>query len=254
MKKMRGVTLIEIAIVLVIIGLLLGGVLKGQELINNAKVRAIADRQAALKVAWFAFIDRYRALPGDYVQAARNIPGGSVNGEGNGIILEKESPLVFQHLTAAGFLRCAVCTNIEAVPAGATPSGANSLQNQYGGIMAIFHDNSLYAYKAAAPTTTNRLMVHTGGNMPSNILFEVDSKIDEGSANQGDMVFNAYYPGQGLSAHGASTTAGGPDVANCMAIGTGATNVGGAIQSNDVMYWRFALDPPEANCGASILI
>ncbi|MES0328532.1 MAG: prepilin-type N-terminal cleavage/methylation domain-containing protein, partial [Gammaproteobacteria bacterium] len=37
----KGFTLIEIAIVLVIIGLLLGGVLKGQELINTARVRAL---------------------------------------------------------------------------------------------------------------------------------------------------------------------------------------------------------------------
>ncbi|MBE8158261.1 MAG: prepilin-type N-terminal cleavage/methylation domain-containing protein, partial [Betaproteobacteria bacterium] len=64
---LRGVTLVEIAIVLVIIGLLLGGILKGQELINNAKVRAIADRQNSMKVAWFSFIDRFQALPGDYV-------------------------------------------------------------------------------------------------------------------------------------------------------------------------------------------
>ncbi|MCK5666213.1 MAG: prepilin-type N-terminal cleavage/methylation domain-containing protein, partial [Thiotrichaceae bacterium] len=40
-KKQGGFTLIEIAIVLVIIGLLLGGVLKGQELINTARVRAL---------------------------------------------------------------------------------------------------------------------------------------------------------------------------------------------------------------------
>ena len=42
MRKQQGFTLIEIAIVLVIIGLLLGGVLKGQELINAARVRNIA--------------------------------------------------------------------------------------------------------------------------------------------------------------------------------------------------------------------
>ena len=38
-KQQSGFTLVEIAIVLVIIGLLLGGVLKGQELINSAKVK-----------------------------------------------------------------------------------------------------------------------------------------------------------------------------------------------------------------------
>ena len=108
-NSIRGVTLVEIAIVLVIIGLLLGGILKGQELINNAKVRSIADRQNSLKVAWFAFIDRFQALPGDYVYAAQYIPGAT-NGEGNGLITQKESPVVFQHLTGSGYLRCPQCT------------------------------------------------------------------------------------------------------------------------------------------------
>ena len=63
--KQGGFTLVEIAIVLVIIGLLLGGILKGQELINNAKVRSVADRQNSLKAAWFGFIDRYNFIPGD---------------------------------------------------------------------------------------------------------------------------------------------------------------------------------------------
>ena len=44
MRKQTGFTLIEIAIVLVIIGLLLGGVLKGQELITSARVRNLATQ------------------------------------------------------------------------------------------------------------------------------------------------------------------------------------------------------------------
>ena len=66
MRKQQGFTLIEIAIVLVIIGLLLGGVLKGQELITSARVRNLISQQDGVKVAYFGFLDRYRALPGDY--------------------------------------------------------------------------------------------------------------------------------------------------------------------------------------------
>jgi prepilin-type N-terminal cleavage/methylation domain-containing protein len=59
MKRMQqGFTLVEIAIVLVIIGLLLGGILKGQELITNARVRNVADQQSAVKAAFYAFQDR----------------------------------------------------------------------------------------------------------------------------------------------------------------------------------------------------
>ena len=60
MEKQTGFTLIEIAIVLVIIGLLLGGVLKGQELITSARVRNIVSQQDGVKAAYFGFLDRYR--------------------------------------------------------------------------------------------------------------------------------------------------------------------------------------------------
>ena len=56
-----GFTLIEIAIVLVIIGLLVGGVLKGQELITGARVRNLISQQDGIKAAFFGFQDRYRA-------------------------------------------------------------------------------------------------------------------------------------------------------------------------------------------------
>ena len=69
MRKQSGFTLIEIAIVLVIIGLLLGGVLKGQELITSARVRNLISQQDGVKAAYFGFLDRFRALPGDYSQA-----------------------------------------------------------------------------------------------------------------------------------------------------------------------------------------
>ena len=73
MRRQTGFTLIEIAIVLVIIGLLLGGVLKGQELITSARVRNLISQQDGVKAAYFGFLDRFRALPGDYSLATRPI-------------------------------------------------------------------------------------------------------------------------------------------------------------------------------------
>src|SRR5438046_6702163 len=87
-KRETGFTLIEIAIVLVIIGLLLGGVLKGQELITGARVRNLISQQDGIKAAFFGFQDRYRALPGDYASAGTNINCTPLcaNGNGNGRI------------------------------------------------------------------------------------------------------------------------------------------------------------------------
>ena len=80
-KRESGFTLIEIAIVLVIIGLLLGGVLKGQELITGARVRNLIQQQDGIKAAYFGFLDRYRALPGDYATATTTVNGVTKNGD-----------------------------------------------------------------------------------------------------------------------------------------------------------------------------
>ena len=64
-RNQSGFTLIEIAIVLVIIGLLLGGVLKGQELINSAKVKNLAGDFKNIPVFIYGYQDKFKALPGD---------------------------------------------------------------------------------------------------------------------------------------------------------------------------------------------
>ena len=64
-SKQRGFTLIEIAIVLVIIGLLVGGVLQGQELINNSRVKQAVKDMNGTAAAVFAYQDRYGRIPGD---------------------------------------------------------------------------------------------------------------------------------------------------------------------------------------------
>ena len=74
-SRQSGFTLVEIAIVLVIIGLLLGGVLKGQELIENSKIKSIASDMKAVQAAYNGYLDRYRALPGDETAAVMTTRG-----------------------------------------------------------------------------------------------------------------------------------------------------------------------------------
>jgi prepilin-type N-terminal cleavage/methylation domain-containing protein len=64
-RHQSGFTLIEIAIVLVIIGLLLGGILKGQELITQGRIRNVANDFQAMTAGINLYQDRYRSLPGD---------------------------------------------------------------------------------------------------------------------------------------------------------------------------------------------
>ena len=72
-KQQSGFTLVEIAIVLVIIGLLLGGVLKGQELVNSAKVKNFVSDFKAVPLFIYGYQDKFKALPGDDANAATHL-------------------------------------------------------------------------------------------------------------------------------------------------------------------------------------
>ena len=115
-QQQTGFTLIELAIVLVIIGLLLGGVLKGQELINSAKVKNMASDFKNIQVYIYGYQDKYRALPGDDTNVASHLSGsgtvptaGTGGTLGNGVIQgawdavgTEESAVFWQHVRLAG--------------------------------------------------------------------------------------------------------------------------------------------------------
>lgn len=134
MKKQTGFTLVEIAIVMVIIGLLLGGVLKGQEMITNAKVKGIEADFNGVTAALYSYQDRYRALPGDDKKATRfgaTVPIGNRDGKIGGAFYsttaDVESRLFWLHLRNAGLV------------AGdtTTADGQDQPLNKAGGIMGV---------------------------------------------------------------------------------------------------------------------
>jgi len=189
-----GFTLIEIAIVLVIIGLLLGGVLKGQELITGARVRNLISQQDGIKAAFFGFQDRYRALPGDYAAASTNINCGAtpcVVGNGNGRIEAgtggaiHEEILAWNHMTAAGFLNGSYT-----MTSGTTaPASNNNPVNPYSVYLTIVYDA---AYGTGTPPSKHNLK--TGSQVPVEIIAEVDRKIDDGQPYTGGFQFSTYVP------------------------------------------------------------
>lgn len=83
-KNEKGFTLVELAIVMIIIGLLIGGVLKGQELIENAKVTATISQVKGFQAALNTFRDTYGAVPGDMRNAMNRLQGCTAAPCGNG--------------------------------------------------------------------------------------------------------------------------------------------------------------------------
>ena len=232
--RASGFTLIEIAIVLVIIGLLLGGVLKGQELITGARVRNLISQQDGVKAAFFGFQDRYRALPGDYASADTNIncSPACVNGNGNGRI---EAPTItpagiyedlqaWSHLTGAGFLNGSYSAG-----SGVTaPTDATSPKNPYSVYMQIVYDG-VYGNGTTSTPQPARHNVKTGSQIPVEIIAEVDRKIDDGNPLSGAFQFSTYAPATFVA----------PGIGNCVSATPGTP-------------WKFG--GGETNCGAASLL
>ncbi|WP_374490017.1 prepilin-type N-terminal cleavage/methylation domain-containing protein [Zoogloea sp.] len=112
-QQQRGFTLVEMAVVLVVIGLLLGGVLKGQELINSARVKNLVNDFRTTASHLHTYQDRFRSLPGDDPGAAAHLAGaitastggtvgnGRVDGNWNSTTATDESLLFWQHVRLA---------------------------------------------------------------------------------------------------------------------------------------------------------
>ena len=211
MRKQSGFTLIEIAIVLVIIGLLLGGVLKGQELITSARVRNLVSLQDGVKAAYFGFQDRFKALPGDYKDASKNINGplAAADGNGDGQILGTEAIAAWDHLSHSGFITGSY------VYAGTVAAGTTNPTNPYGVALQLIYD----AVYADAGTAVSKHNLKLGNQIPADIGAEIDRKIDDGNPRAGTFRFSNYKEG--------GTT---PTDANCFA--TGAWVLSGTIESN----------------------
>ncbi|MDR2366109.1 MAG: prepilin-type N-terminal cleavage/methylation domain-containing protein [Zoogloeaceae bacterium] len=177
MKHNRGFTLVEIAIVLVIIGLLLGGVLKGQELITQARIRNLVNDMNGVTAAIYAYQDRYRALPGDERHATVSSRwAGIVGGDGNGFICgaynggnsggsvcaaEMESRLIWRHLRLSGLVSGAE----DGIP-----------MNAAGGLIGV---------QAGAFGLSGHVLC--ASNLSAKIAAAIDAQLDDGNPRTGSL-------------------------------------------------------------------
>ena len=179
MKRTQGFTLVEIAIVLVIIGLLLGGILKGQEMITQAKIKNLIADFSGVSAAYHGYQDRYRAIPGDDPGALARWAAPAVNGNGNGVVagtynnacaLAIESCSFWDHLRRSGFV-----------------AGTGPMQpfNAVTGFIGVQTGNGAVAPAAALGGFVSLLLC--SANIPDKMAIAVDTQMDDSDARTGTV-------------------------------------------------------------------
>jgi prepilin-type N-terminal cleavage/methylation domain-containing protein len=194
MKTQSGFTLIELAMVLVIVGLLLGGVLKGQALINSAKVRNMATDFKNVQVYVYAYQDRFRALPGDDSLVATHLNGGTkaTNGtQANGVIegawntaMDGDESCVFwQHVRLAGLAPGVTAVNCAA---GNTYQPRNADEGLIG-IQGVSGFTTITRNAASAAVTMSGANVVCSAGVLGKYAKQLDTMLDDGEADTGSM-------------------------------------------------------------------
>lgn len=200
-RSEQGFTLVELAIVMVIIGLLIGGILKGQELIANAKISSTVSQLKGLDAAMNTFQDKYNALPGDMPTAVARLPnctGVCVDGAGGGTIagtlaqpaaVGNEQVLAFIHLSVADLI------------SGIDPNGAAPV-NFGQALPTVKAGGGMWlGYADAAPGDTNIQTARhyavlngsvaavgaTTGALSATSSAQIDRKLDDGQPKAGSF-------------------------------------------------------------------
>jgi prepilin-type N-terminal cleavage/methylation domain-containing protein len=234
-NSIQAFTLIELSIALVIIGLIVGGVMVGQDLIQSAQIRRTASRIEAINTAVNTFKLKYNGLPGDLANATRFFPGVT-SGDGNGRIefswwksgigTVYEAVLFQQQLSLAGL--------IEGNYDGTWNSYLNGqvIASDVGGYLILSGAGNSNLYQVYANNYHSELMTLYIADVPKNgiqgmsciqgmswdncscrapgaitqsVAFRYDTKFDDGIVSTGRIRSWSEWPG-GYCSYGSGST------------------------------------------------
>ncbi|MDR3450243.1 MAG: prepilin-type N-terminal cleavage/methylation domain-containing protein [Alphaproteobacteria bacterium] len=177
-QSRAGFTLVELSIVLVIIGLIIGGVLTGRQIMQNAQITNALNSIQAFQAQFQTYVQNYGAIPGDDINNTTrfpnaNLPGkgdgsGTLNGEFDSGTNTDETRLVW------GDLRAADLVKNQGTAADITPQPTNPF-------------NGIYGFQHTAFTGAIASNVLCLTNVPADAAMAIDSRLDDGSSNTGSI-------------------------------------------------------------------
>lgn len=223
LQSQAGFTLVELAIVMIIIGLLIGGVLKGQQLITNAQVAATVAQIKSIDAATTSFKDQYAGMPGDLTNPGARLPNCLLNcaiagnGDGKvdtpaggainfGAVPGNEQLAYWAQLNKAGLLTGINPPNALGVGAPSTWGGYAPASKINGGGFDVgwYGGGVAFPSQSAGAVGLNVLSGHylalhgqpgvamsaivADAFMTSNIAARIDTKIDDGVPNTGSVL------------------------------------------------------------------
>lgn len=237
----QGFTLIEMSIVLVIIGLIVGGIIKGQEVVANGRLKTQVAQIDAVKSAVYSFQDKFSFLPGDFRASTVLGTASALDGDENGYV-------------TTNAVTTAIADNVAAVQemsnAWAQLQAAGLLQ----GVSQTTPTSNIYLYPAKIPadflwfgyfstgptatlTTTNQVRIQANGDisavptpaMRTPDAQSIDVKYDDGNPFQGSIM---------VSAHTTTNCTSGATATDTYSVG-GAGTASSVSTKFCIMFWQF---------------
>lgn len=183
-RGQRGHTLVELSVIVVVVGLLVGTAITARAMLQSARVKSLAADFTVARTAINAYQDKFRALPGDDPLAASHLPGAFVTagtGAGNGVIdgrwnstsLADDSFVFWQHVRLGGFLA-----------GSADPADeAYRPRNPEGGVVGVSSATAGLVQVAGLRGTFQVCSSAIGGALAR----ELDGMLDDGETATGSM-------------------------------------------------------------------